>query len=247
MNDFSNHLPGVFITFANLSNRMIKKLEVEIKSTADGSSTIYVPELKEHYHSVNGAVQESMHVFIRAGLHRVESNPVNILEVGFGTGLNAILTLIDTKGFRQVKYHTLELYPLEWEIIEKLQYPKFLGVTDDCALLYKEMHLAPWGIESWINSGFCLHKTNSSLTNSILTDYFNLIYFDAFAPAVQPELWTEEVFRMLFDCMLEGGLLVTYCAKGEVRRCMQRAGFTVERLPGPPGKREILRAKRPEV
>jgi tRNA U34 5-methylaminomethyl-2-thiouridine-forming methyltransferase MnmC len=216
----------------------------EIKSTADGSSTIHVPELKEHYHSINGAVQESMHIFIRAGLFQVVANPINILEVGFGTGLNALLTLVNSERVRQINYHAVEFHPLEWEVVEKLNYEKFLNLTIDNSLLFKKMHISSWGNEIRLHHRYRLSKFKDSITEITLSDIYHLVYYDAFAPAVQPELWTETIFSKLFKCMSEGGILVTYCAKGEVRRCMQKAGFMVERLPGPPGKREILRARK---
>jgi tRNA U34 5-methylaminomethyl-2-thiouridine-forming methyltransferase MnmC len=219
-------------------------MTIEIKTSSDGSLTLYVPELNEHYHSINGAVQESKHVFIRNGLHELQAPEIKILEIGFGTGLNALLTIADSKIEKTVYYHALELFPLEWDMVESLQYPQYLGLSNEMFSLFKAMHIAHWDEDNWIHPRFCLRKSKASLLDIELATTYNLIYFDAFAPAVQPELWTEAVFRKMFDALQEGGILVTYCAKGDVRRCMQRAGFIVERLPGPPGKREILRAKR---
>lgn len=219
-------------------------MSIEIKTTLDGSSTLFVPELNEHYHSLNGAVQESMHIFIRSGLNQVRNEEIRLLEIGFGTGLNALLTFLENAGKKTIQYHAIELYPLDWMTIERLRYPEYLGISMESGSLFRTMHTSSWEIDLWIDPAFCLRKIKSSLPGVEFASTFNLVYFDAFAPKVQPELWNEAIFRKMFDAMEPGGLLVTYCAKGDVRRRMQQAGFVVERLPGPPGKREILRAKK---
>jgi tRNA U34 5-methylaminomethyl-2-thiouridine-forming methyltransferase MnmC len=185
-----------------------------------------------------------MHVFIKSGLQFMGRTELKILEIGFGTGLNALLTHLEMNRKGTVFYHGIELFPLEWEIIKQLNYAQYLGNKEECGKIHRLMHSVPWEISNEISAGFHLHKTKCSLTDIELTDVYNLIYFDAFAPLVQPELWTEKIFIQMFNCLSKEGVLVTYCAKGEVRRRMQRAGFLVERLPGPPGKREILRARK---
>lgn len=215
----------------------------EIKCTIDGSCTLYVPELKEHYHSINGAVQESQHVFIRSGLNQATKETVNLLEVGFGTGLNTLLTFVHRQN-RTIEYHAMEPFPLEYEIIRQLNYPKYLD-SGDLESPFDEIHKSIWNEPVQISSSFVLTKIKASIINYKFDRQYDLIYFDAFAPDVQPELWEESVFTRLCKTMNQKGILVTYCAKGEVRRRMQRSGFEVERLPGPPGKREILRALKP--
>jgi tRNA U34 5-methylaminomethyl-2-thiouridine-forming methyltransferase MnmC len=210
--------------------------------TEDGSSTLFVPELNEHYHSVHGAVQESMHIFIRAGYDAVRENQVHIFEAGFGTGLNAFLTFLSSrKDKRIVHYTAVEKYPLENSVVKLLNYP---GITDPAdAAVFSTIHTAPWGEEVKISDHFFLHKMEGDLLEMPpKEDAFNLVYFDAFGPDVQPELWAEEVFRMLFRSMKENAILVTYSVKGTVTRALKAAGFNTEKLPGPPGKRQITRA-----
>jgi tRNA U34 5-methylaminomethyl-2-thiouridine-forming methyltransferase MnmC len=221
-------------------------MNTDVKTTLDGSSTLYVPGLNEHYHSINGAVQESMHVYIRSGLNEAKQDNLKLLEIGFGTGLNALLTLLENAGKKTIQYDAIELFPLDWSTIEQLQYPEYLGISNESGSLFRSMHISSWEKDFWIDPAFCLRKIGSSLLDVEFTTTYNLVYFDAFAPKVQPELWTEEIFRKICNAMENNGQLVTYCAKGEVRRCMQRAGFNVERLPGPPGKREMLRARKPD-
>lgn len=206
---------------------------------------MYVPELDEHYHSVNGAVQESEHVFIGMGLKAIERERLSILEAGFGTGLNAILSFKEASESKKINYHTLEKYPLGWEEVKKMHYADFLKLSEKEAAVFRNMHDAAWGTSFALSDYFSICKVQTDLRCFESEDVYDLVYFDAFAPEVQPELWEEEVFSHLFEMMSPGGLLVTYCAKGEVRRRMGRAGFLMERLPGPPGKREMLRAQKP--
>lgn len=216
----------------------------ELITTADGSHSLFVPALNEHYHSVHGAVQESLHVFLQQGFAAVaEKTPLQILEIGFGTGLNAWLTLLAAKG-REVVYTSLEAYPVEIAQATALNYPQQQGAEGD-ATLFAALHQAAWNEAVPITPEFTLCKQHTTLeVFEAGSGVYDLIYFDAFAPRVQPELWTAEVFRKLFTASAAGAVLTTYCAKGEVRRNMQAAGFTVERLPGPPGKREMLRGKK---
>jgi tRNA U34 5-methylaminomethyl-2-thiouridine-forming methyltransferase MnmC len=216
----------------------------EIKITRDGSSTLFVPELNEHFHSINGAVQESKHVYIDMGFNTVRRKDIRIFELGFGTGLNALLTAMNSIQ-RTVIYHAIELHPLSWAIVKKLGYQDFLDLSDDERSFFKSMHEVQWEQEILVRSDYLLMKINASIIEYALTGFYDLVFFDAFAPDMQPELWEEPVFLKLYESMNAGGRLVTYCAKGEVRRRMQRVGFVVERLPGSPGKREMLRGTKP--
>lgn len=219
----------------------------ELQVTADGSHTLFVPAMDEHYHSVNGAVQESMHVFIGAGLHRVaeEKEEVRILEIGFGTGLNAFLTLREREqaGVRAITYYSVERYPLEPAFTGALNYG--CCVWPERKELFAALHAAPWQVPTEIVKGFVLHKIEGDARTCELPGEINLVYFDAFAPDKQPEMWTLAFFRKLAACMAPGGILVTYCVKGEVRRRLGEVGFRMERLPGPPGKRHMLSGRWP--
>lgn len=215
-----------------------------IELTADGSHTLFMPGLNEHYHSVNGAIQESTHVFIEAGLKHCNKETIHIFEVGFGTGLNAFLTLLESRKTGRIIYYTsIEAYPLSDNIIKDLNYPeKYLSIEQD---MYYKLHSAEWEKESEITGNFFLTKIKADFTNfdfSKIKGNVDIIYFDAFAPDKQSDMWTQEIFDKLYAISGNGCILVTYCAKGIVRRMMQQAGYTTERLPGPPGKREMLRA-----
>ena len=269
--------------------------------TEDGSHTLFVPELNEHYHSTHGALQESMHIFIKDGLlYKLQSQHTNqleqeslqineeknhqtasehekqpstlftLLEIGFGTGLNALLTLLEAEK-REINlfYHTLERYPISLEAAQQLNYPVMLknrnfniavgnlqqnnqynltaGNIDYKTIeqLFLQLHTAQWEQATTITPHFTMLKQEidfSNPTTFLPEKSFDLIYFDAFAPEKQPEMWTQEIFDYLYSISNQGAILTTYCAKGVVRRMLQTAGFQVARLPGPPGKREILRA-----
>lgn len=218
-------------------------MNTEVIVTSDGSHTLYVPHLQEHYHSVNGALQESDHVFVNMGLQAVRQSEIRVFEVGFGTGLNALLTaLYALQQGQKVFYQAVERYPVIPEKLNELNYTHLL--PPESKSLFKVIHQAAWGREEAVNEMFTLHKIQTDFTSHLFSesDAFNLVYFDAFAPDKQPEMWDEVLFKKLYDAMAIGGILVTYCAKGEIRRRLQRCGFSVERLPGPPGKREMLRA-----
>ena len=217
--------------------------EVELKLSDDGSHTLYVPELDEHYHSVFGARTESMHVFIRHGLKTLNKKEIKILEIGFGTGLNALLTALN-KDDRNIEYHSLEKYPLSAELENSLIFSP--EQTEEETKLFEKIHAAEWNKPVTVMPGFTLLKLEADLLTVKFNDSFDLVFFDAFAPDIQPELWTEKVFRKLFEAMNENGILTTYSAKGSVRRTLQKTGFEVERLPGPPGKREMLRGRKPK-
>ena len=208
-----------------------------IEHTEDGSATLFVPELNEHYHSVKGARTESQHIFIDMGLKASAAPQPRVLEIGFGTGLNALLTLeAAEQEKRPVHYTGIELYPLAWEEVNAL------GYSDNP--LFERLHTAPWEEDVEISPYFTLRKIKGD-ANTVIHSSFSpsVVYFDAFAPEKQPEMWNEQLFRSLYVTMNTGGILTTYCAKGVIRRLLQAVGFRVERLPGPPGgKREILRA-----
>ena len=215
---------------------------MKLEQTADGSYTLYVPELDEHYHSVKGALTESQHIFIDMGLKHSSVTAPHILEIGLGTGLNCVLTLLEAKeSQRHVHYTGIERYPLNEEIIRKLNYPSIIG--KECEEDYFAIHQAPWEEDVCLSPWFTLHKMEGDFTHYSFEQKYDIIYFDAFAPEKQPEMWEQSLFDNLYQVLNEGGILTTYCAKGVVRRMLQTAGFKVERLPGPPGgKREILRA-----
>jgi tRNA U34 5-methylaminomethyl-2-thiouridine-forming methyltransferase MnmC len=226
---------------------MAGPFKYELLVTADGSHTLYVPELKENYHSGFGAHTESQHIFIQGGLLKAFSEfrgTLRILEAGFGTGLNALLSLDAAARYqRKLHYTGIEAYPLPGELISQLNY-----TTDRYQEHYDAfiaMHRAPQGQETLITPGFRLIRHSSRLETFTPDDTFHLCYFDAFAPDIQPELWTQQIFSKIFHALIPGGLLLTYSCKGEVRRNMKACGFQVEKLPGPPGKREYLRAQKP--
>lgn len=215
--------------------------EVRHVISKDGSSTLFSPHFDEHYHSIHGAIQESMHVFIGAGLKQFEQNEVRILEMGFGTGLNALLTLIHGSE-KKVEYTGLEAYPVPQELLDKLNYPHELGA--EAVEKFQKIHDAEWEKAESISPNFLLSKHKIQLEEFANETHYDLVYFDAFAPSAQAELWTLDIFQKMYALMANGGILVTYCAKGDVRRAMIAAGFQVEKIPGPPGKREMLRAKK---
>ena len=217
----------------------------ELVKTEDGSDTLFVRELGEHYHSTFGAVQESMHIFIKAGLRQFDQSPLNLLEVGFGTGLNAYLTVIETIKTKQIiRYITIERYPLPSEIWTTLNYPAIVPGGDP--ELFRMIHNAEWNKEVKITDYFSILKLSADLreVDYLALPRFDLIYFDAFSPEKQPELWETSIFCRLASQCSPAGKIVTYCAKGAVRRSLQEAGFHMERIPGPPGKREMLRGTR---
>lgn len=217
--------------------------EVIMESTADGSHTLFVPSINEHYHSVNGAKQESEHIFIKAAFDICLKNPVHILEIGFGTGLNTYLTLQSSRfNHKVVSYTSLELYPLPASVTDKLNYA--VNDSPEDQSLFKKIHTLPWNIECKVMDSFSLTKIQTDFTkrNWNINQPYDIVYFDAFAPDKQPDMWSQPIFDYLYSCMAPGGILTTYCAKGVVRRMMLHAGYTVERIPGPPGKREMLRA-----
>ncbi|MUH38297.1 SAM-dependent methyltransferase [Zobellia amurskyensis] len=219
-------------------------MERKIITTGDGSKTIQISDWDEQYHSKHGAVQEAYHVFIKHGLSLFSGKNINILEIGFGTGLNALITLIESKKDKTgVTYRGVEAYPVSEEELEQLNYISELK-AEEFKKDFIEMHQSPWEGDVLISENFTLRKEKKFFADIADEDVFDLVYFDAFGARVQPELWTEDIFSIMYRAMKKDGFLVTYAAKGSVRRAMLAVGFEVERLPGPPGKREMLRAKK---
>lgn len=225
----------------------MKEFERNPEVTADGSITFYIPEIDEHYHSTNGAVVEALHVYLKEALQRfVElNNPkeVRILEIGFGTGLNAFLTLLKSAELQiPIHYTTLELYPLAAEQVAQLNYAEQIDANS--ANLFKALHAANWNESVAITPFFSIEKRQMDLVKEPLMGRFDVVYYDAFAPDKQPEMWSEAIYQKVADAVDKGGILTTYCAKGVVRRGFRDAGFEMERIPGPPGKREMIRGTR---
>ena len=218
-------------------------MERKIVTTADGSTTIQLPAWNEQYHSKHGAIQEAKHVFIKNGFGRIKADEISVLEIGFGTGLNALITYLEAdKTKKQVSYTGIEAYPVSQEELTHLNYAALLN-TDET--VFTKLHKAPWEETYQLNDSFCLTKLQRNIEELDFKEQFDLLYFDAFGPRVQPELWTTEIFQKMYNALQPEGLLTTYCAKGAVRRSMQEVGFKVERTPGPPGKREMLVAIKP--
>jgi len=217
---------------------------LKVVETADGSHTLFVPGINEHYHSTFGAIAESRHIFIDAGFRAVSDKfqQINVFEVGFGTGLNALLTQIEAKKSETpVIYTSIEANPLEKVIWSVLNYPEITGIPGS-AEMFEKINSMPWGKTGSISSRFDLLKIHGKLEEYYPdTGVFHLVYFDAFAPDIQPSMWSESIFRRIYDSMVPGGVLVTYSVKGKVVRSLKNIGFKIEKLPGPPGKRHMLR------
>lgn len=228
-------------------SRYLYPMQRELFLTTDGSHTVHLPGTDIYYHSIHGALQESLHIYIQQGLkhwtdQHTDRKTIKIFEMGFGTGLNALLTLhaMNDLGLH-VLYHAIETEVLPPDVVLRLNYPDLLG-RDAWFSIFSQIHTAPWNVETEITAHFHLTKWQGSLHSFVSKEKFDLVYFDAFAPDAQPELWSEAVFHNLFELMNIGAVLTTYCSKGTARRALQTAGFAVEKLAGPKGKREILRA-----
>ncbi len=233
----------------------------EIVVTADGSHSIRLLELNQSYHSMHGALQESAHVYIEAGLRYAMNatgggtGPLHVFEMGFGTGLNALLTLMEAgRQQRLVHYETIDAFPLEASDSAELNFCQQLQRTD-LNPFFEHLHYGNWDYEFSLSPYFSLQKYRLSLADWLEDKLWaprgrgiDVVYFDAFAPEAQPELWTADVFSALYILMAPGGVLVTYCSKTVVRKAMEAGGFRVYKIPGPWGKREMLRAvKSPAV
>lgn len=220
--------------------------KVEIIETKDGSSSLYLPEMDETYHSTHGALTEALYVFLDKALEAYlsafpEKKKIRILEIGFGTGLNAWLTAIHVKGKDyQVEYSSLEKFPVSEEVVSKLNYTK--DRSEDEKNLFAQVHDVVWNQPVQIHEGFTLEKVEKDVFDfPIKPDQFDVIYFDAFAPSKQPEMWSLEVLQKMYDCLSEGGVFSTYCAQGQFKRDLKSVGFQLESLDGPPGKKEMTR------
>lgn len=218
---------------------MIKLIETE-----DGSHSLYSEEFQVSYHSKFGAIQETKHVFIDAGLKYKAAlkKDLKVLDIGFGTGLNAFMTLLEAeeKGLK-VDYTGIEAFPVDWETAQKLNYPELTGHPEKLEA-FNQLHGDNWGETIKYSDTFTGTKLKKKFQDLKFDSQFDVIYFDAFAPGSQPELWEAPVMQIMHDALVKGGILVTYCAKGDVKRTLKAIGFEVEKLLGPPGKREMTRA-----
>lgn len=215
-------------------------MERKIIKTDDGSTTIQLTDWGECYHSTHGAIQEAYHVFIKNGLSLLEEKSVSVLEMGFGTGLNAFITFLEAnKKDLSINYVGVEAYPISKEEIEDMNYVDQLNAEK-----FKEafllMHNSEWGKETDISENFTLTKRKQFFQDIDDVNQFDIVYFDAFGYPFQPELWSVDVFIKMFKSIKEKGILVTYAARGVVKRAMKEAGFEVKKVPGPPGKREMF-------
>lgn len=214
----------------------------EIIQTLDGSTTIHIPEWNECYHSKHGAIQEAQHVFIKNGLALFPNRNVAILEIGFGTGLNAFITLLESKKMQQsIDYVGVEAYPVSVDELLSMNYVSELNVMEQSAV-FDAMHASNWGEKLTLTTDFSLTKRKQFFEDINDIDDYDLIYFDAFGYRVQPDLWSTAIFEKMYKALKNNGVLVTYAARGVVKRSMLAVGFTVEKLEGPPGKREMFRA-----
>jgi len=216
----------------------------EIIHTSDGSTTIHLPDWNEHYHSKHGAIQEAKHVFIKNGLSLFEGKSIAIMEIGFGTGLNAFITFLEAPQLNQViDYVGVEAYPVSAEEVSGMNYVLELD-AEKYSAIFEQLHTANWEEKIAISDSFSLTKRKLFFNEIDDVEKFDLIYFDAFGYRVQPELWSTEIFQRMYDSLKPNGVLVTYAARGVVKRSMVEVGFTVEKLAGPPGKREMFRANK---
>lgn len=216
----------------------------EIIQTKDGSTSILLPDWNETYHSKFGAIQEAKHVFIKNGLSLFQEKSVSILEIGFGTGLNAFITYLEAKNSGQtINYTGVEAYPVSEEDALKMNYVSELEAISSEEIFLK-MHKSSWNEEVILDENFTLEKQNKKFQEIAASEKYDLIYFDAFGFRVQPELWSLEIFQIMFKALKPNGVLVTYACRSSIKNAMVASGFAVEKLNGPPGKREMLRARK---
>ena len=217
---------------------------LRVIATGDGSSSVLNTRLNETYHSTHGAIQESQFIFIERGLdfwvtRNPENNNINILEIGFGTGLNALLSnQYATSHKKKIIYETLEAYPIDESVWSELNYPALTHDKNN----FQRLHQATWGEQVEINDCFSIRKRFETLQAALFSeDHFDVVFFDAFAPSTQPELWEIEMLTKVVSALKPAGVFVTYCAKGQLKRDLKSLGLSVEKVPGPPGKREFIR------
>ncbi|MGM0408156.1 MAG: tRNA (5-methylaminomethyl-2-thiouridine)(34)-methyltransferase MnmD [Bacteroidota bacterium] len=216
-------------------------MNLKIINTDDGSSTLFSSEFNDHYHSVFGAINESKHVFIDAGLKYLNKNLIKIFEVGFGTGLNSLLTCLESsKQNINIEYTAVELYPVSRDIVKKLNYTSYL--IPQAKEIFEKIHQAEWNKKVDLSNQFQLKKIEADFNQFTFTEKYDLIYFDAFGPEKQPDLWSIENFTKLYLALNQQGILTTYSSKGFVKQNLKNAGFKIQRLPGPTGKRHMIRA-----
>lgn len=214
----------------------------EIIITDDGSTTIRIPDWNENYHSTHGAIQEAKHVFIKNGLDLLQNQKsISLLEIGFGTGLNAFITFLETLDKEKVNYVGVEAYPISTEEIAQMNYVSELQATQ-YQVIFDKMHSCDWESQQNITNNFILTKRRQFFQDIDDKEQYDLIYFDAFGFPLQPELWSEVIFKKMFDALLPNGILVTYACRSSIKNAMLSVGFSIEKLPGAPGKREMLRA-----
>jgi len=214
-------------------------IEYKVIKTKDGSDTIIDQSKNETFHSINGAINESIHIFINNGLKTISKNELKILEIGFGSGLNCLLTYLKKEPKQIVTYHTIDLFPIHKGLYESLNFFNELNVSHETYLKIMDI---PWDNEVKAFNNFYLKKIRCNLLDFETNYFYDIIYFDAFSPNVQPELWTFEIFQKLFCMLLQSGIIITYSSKGDVKRALRKAQFEVHRLSGPKGKRHILKA-----
>lgn len=217
-------------------------LKTVIVNTDDGSHTLYQNDIDEHYHSTFGAFTESRHIFIEQGLKAVNKRGIHVFEMGFGTGLNCLLSYIEAeKSNKKVMYHTIENHPLDIENALQLNYSSLLG--KQAAKVFHNLHTAKWDTDIQMSDFFNIRKINQDINDYTFDDTYDIVYYDAFSPKAQPEVWQYSIFRRIYEHLNDHGFIITYCVKGEVKALLVKCGFHLQKLPGPPkGKREILKA-----
>lgn len=223
------------------NKKIIDSVKRNVITTSDGSTSIKIEDWGETYHSIHGAIQEAKHVYINNGFERIQKDKLRILEMGFGTGLNAFLTLVEARDVnKKVEYHSVEAYPVTEQEMKALSFTALYSQEEDEAM-FQKMHYGEWDVLNKISDDFSLYKMHSKFEDMLLTaGYFDLVYFDVFGYQFQPDLWSVDIFQKVYDALGEGGVLVTYACRGPIKRAMKEVGFRTEKVPGPPGKREML-------
>ena len=218
-------------------------IDNKIIRTKDGSNTLASKFLDEHYHSTHGAITEAKHVYIESGFKQCSGKEISILEMGFGTGLNTFLTYCTAESGLKIEYDTIESEPVELDLVCKLNYLTDLN-QQNLMPIFEKLHRCAWNKKIIIDQNFHFTKWNNRIQDIELNKKYDLVYYDAFGPRVQPELWKNYIFSKIYAALNDGGLLVTYCANGQFKRDLKAIGFDVKSVPGPPGKREITQAFR---
>ncbi|MCC9044501.1 tRNA (5-methylaminomethyl-2-thiouridine)(34)-methyltransferase MnmD [Myroides sp. M-43] len=213
----------------------------KVITTSDGSTSIEMEEWGETYHSIHGAIQEARHVYIERGFDKIAASEIKVLEMGFGTGLNAFLTLVEARNKNKVvEYHSIEAFPVTEEESKALNFEALYDTPED-EQLFNQMHQCNWNTTYQITPIFKLHKIHSTFEEAVVNqEFFDVIYFDVFGYQFQPDLWSVEIFQKVYNALKSGGVLATYACRGPIKRAMKQVGFTTEKVPGPPGKREML-------